>query len=161
MSTNDVPGANPAHADELGMGCWAEHDDGSLIFVESTENGRVIYSMFDISTDPITEYRDSMPEAGFKRAFSYDAGDSLVVWTWHDKTPFPWDRIIALGARDGVRHTHADEVINAAERVARSRTLRGKDIDPDDYAHYEEVQRSKPARSIMTRIQRAINELRG
>jgi hypothetical protein len=143
------------------MGCWSEHNDGSLIFVESTESGRVIYSMFDMGTDPITEYRDSMPEAGFKKAFSFNAGDSDIKWTWHDKTPFPWDRVIRHGARDGARHVHAEDLLSAAQRVARSRHLRGQDMEPKDYAHYGEVRRSKPARSIMTRIQRAINELRG
>ena len=161
MSTYDCPGANPAYADELALGCWAENSDGSLIFVESTENGRVIYSMFDVSTDPITEYRDSMPEAGFKQTFSYGVGVSNIQWVWHDKTPFPWDRIIRLGARDGVRHAHAQELLTAAQRVAASRKVYGQPIDPEHYTHLAEVKRSKPARSIMTRIQRAINELRG
>mgnify|MGYP001146765092 CR=1 FL=1 len=161
MSSNDVPGANPSNGDTLGVGCWAEHDDGSLIFVESTEGGRVIYSMFDVSTDPITEYRDAMPEAGFKKAFSVGGTSSDLVWTWHDKSAFPWDRIISLGGRDGIRHSHADDLLTAAARVAKSREVRGAPIDADDYAHFEEVKRSKPARSIMTRIQRAISELRG
>lgn len=161
MSTNDVPGANPAHKDELAVGCWAEHDDGSLIFVESTENGRIIYSVFDTSSDPITEYRDAMPEDGFKLQYSYDSGDSNIPWTWHDKTPFPWDRIISLGSRDGVRHVHADDLLNAAERVARSRKLKGSEFDDSRHRHNVDVERSKPARSIINRLQRAINELRG
>ena len=53
MSTTDVPGANPANRDELGVGSWAEHADGSLIFVESTEGDRVVYSMFDVSAEPV------------------------------------------------------------------------------------------------------------
>lgn len=31
MSTNDVPGAKTENRDVLAMGCWAEHEDGSLI----------------------------------------------------------------------------------------------------------------------------------
>lgn len=31
MATDDVPGANPANADVLCAGCWAEHDDGSKL----------------------------------------------------------------------------------------------------------------------------------
>ena len=58
MSTNDVPGADPRNSDELATGCWAEHEDGSLIFVESTEVNRVIYSVFDMSRTPPLEYRD-------------------------------------------------------------------------------------------------------
>ena len=72
MSTHDVPGNKLANNDKLAMGCWAEHDDGSLIIVESTEGGRIIYSMFDLDQTPIIEYRDSMPEQGFKDHFSYD-----------------------------------------------------------------------------------------
>lgn len=49
MSTNDVPGANPVNGDKLGMGCWAEHQDGSMILVEGTEGNRVIYSIFDMA----------------------------------------------------------------------------------------------------------------
>jgi len=62
MSTNDVPGHNPVNNDELRSNCWAEHDDGSLILVQSTEGGRVIYMMFDLSVEPVVEYRDAMPE---------------------------------------------------------------------------------------------------
>lgn len=160
VSTNDVPGASSVHNDELAMGCWAEHEDGSLIFVESTENSRVIYSMFDVTSDPITEYRDSMPEQGFKKAFSYTAGTSDIPWTWHDKTPFPWDRIISLGARDGVRHAHADDLISAAEKVARSRKLHDRGFDPDNYSHLGNEKRERPNSSIINKIQRAINELR-
>ena len=160
MATCDVPGANSLHRDELAMGCWAEHEDGSLIFVESTEQGRVIYSMFDTSGDSIVEYRDSMPETGFKKAFSFQAGDSDIKWTWHDKTPFPWDRVVALGARDGVRHAHADDLLSAAEKVAQSRSLKRQDAVPEDFAHMDQVKRSKPARGIISRVQKAIQTLR-
>ena len=36
MSTNDVPGAKAANGDELAALNWAEHDDGSYIFVLGT-----------------------------------------------------------------------------------------------------------------------------
>lgn len=39
MSTNDVPGANPVNKDILAAGCWAEHADGSLLFVKGNEGG--------------------------------------------------------------------------------------------------------------------------
>lgn len=71
MSTNDVPGAIENNHDELAMGCWAEHEDGSLLFVESTEGGRVIYSIFNMSVEPIVEYRDAMPLRGFEDLFSW------------------------------------------------------------------------------------------
>src|SRR5262245_2443793 len=119
MSTNDVPGANPANNDELAMGCWAEHDDGSLIFVESTEANRVIYSIFDLAKEPPIEYRDAMPESSFKKTFSWKTG-AFEKWTWHDKTPFPWDRIIENGFADGEKPVSADHTLTAAERVAES-----------------------------------------
>src|SRR6267142_1681110 len=103
MSTYDVPGARSSNHDELAMGCWAEHDDGSLIFVESTEGSRVVYSIFDMAKDPVVEYRDAMPEVSFKRTFSWQEGDNgnralgKEKWLWHDKTPFPWDKVIKKG----------------------------------------------------------------
>jgi hypothetical protein len=122
MSTNDVPGAKPGNRDELAMGCWAEHQDGSLLFVESTESGRTIYSLFDLSKDPIVEWRDAMMEGAFKHTFSWKTGDK-DRWTWHDKTAFPWDRIIKIGAKDGLRHVSADAIETAAERVRKSREI--------------------------------------
>jgi hypothetical protein len=62
MSTQDVPGHGSAKSDTLAMGVWGEHNDGSLLFVESTEGGRVIYSIFDMAQMPIVEYRDAMPD---------------------------------------------------------------------------------------------------
>lgn len=72
MATNDVPGANPSNADQLRMGCWAEHEDGSLIFVKSVEGSRVIYELYDVASNPIVQYTDAMPEEGFKTQFSWD-----------------------------------------------------------------------------------------
>src|SRR5258707_185740 len=122
MSTHDVPGSNPANNDELGMGCWAEHDDGSLVFVESTEGDRVIYSMFDMARTPPVEYRDAMAQPVFEKTFGResDAGP----WTWHDKTLFPWDRVIKAGFPDGARSPSAEHTMTAAQRVADSLQLR-------------------------------------
>lgn len=144
MSTKDVPGARADNNDELAMGCWAEHSDGSMIFVESAEAGRVVYSIFDRGRDPITEYRDAMDEDDFKEFFSWSdgkggkrskKGKTPEPWTWHDKTPFPWDKIIGKGARDGMRFASARDQLSAAERVAESLKLRGeevrlRDLDP-------------------------------
>ncbi len=151
MSTNDVPGARPENHDELGMGCWAEHDDGSLVLVESTEAGRVVYSIFDMSKEPPIEYRDAMAEATFKRTFSYDQKAGGIKWTWHDKTPFPWDRVIKAGASDGPRMPSAKDTLTAAERVAQSLKLRGAELDADRFD-----QEIPKARSIWERIKTAI-----
>lgn len=156
MSTNDVPGFKPEHDDELAMGCWAEHDDGSLILVESVEGGRVIYSVFDTSHDPIVEYRDAMAQDDFEEKYSWDGdGDR---WTWHDKTPFPWDKVIRYGAKHGQRYAHADDLMTAAERVARSRRLKGEGVDPNEQAHRVE-KLAGTLRKTVKKLQKAINQL--
>lgn len=158
MSTNDVPGANPANNDVLAMGCWAEHKDGSLIFVTSTENDRVIYSVFDMATQPITEYRDAMPIDDFEDKFSWKGnGDQ---WTWHDKTPFPWNKVIKEGAKDGLRFASVEDQLTAAARVARSRDLMGDKFKPEDHAHRVDHMAPK-SKGVLKRIQNALNALAG
>jgi hypothetical protein len=160
MSTNDVPGHDPKNRDELSMGCWGEHDDGSLIFVQSTEGGRVIYMMFDLSVDPVVEYRDAMPEKGFKEHFSWKDKNS-IKWTWHDKTPFPWDRVIKKGSRDGIHYASADDQLSAASKVAKSLRLKMEEFNPDKYDHLTEtVRKGKTSNRILNAFQAAIDELR-
>lgn len=156
MSTNDVPGANPNNNDQLAMGCWAEHEDSSLMFVESTEGARVIYSMFDMLKNPPIEYRDAMPETTFKKTFSWKQG-SKEKWTWHDKTPFPWDRVIKAGASDGGRVAFAEHQLSAAERVADSLKLRGEAISRD-LGHRADSVVSRST-GIWDKISRAVAEL--
>jgi len=155
MSTHDVPGSNPANGDQLGIGCWAEHDDGSLIFVESTESDRVIYSMFDLDKSPPIEYRDAMSTVAFEKAFGRDA--DVGPWTWHDKTLFPWDRVIKAGVPDGTRHAFADHQISAAQRVADSLKLRGDQVSRDLGHRAETVVRRSGG--IWDKLSRAIAEL--
>lgn len=167
MSTYDVPGANPANRDQLACGCWAEHNDGSLIFVESTEVNRVIYSIFDMAKQPPVEYRDAMTEAAFKLAFSWRRGDDDDLsndddlpneqWVWHDKTPFPWDRIIKQGATDGGRPAFAEQQLSAAERVAESLRLRGAAIARD--IRHRSDQTVRRSATIWDKISRAVAEL--
>jgi hypothetical protein len=129
MATHDVPGANAQNADVLATGCWAEHKDGSLIFVKSTESGRVIYEIFDTADDPPTVYTDAMPEREFKKFFSFaPTGKSVIEWTWHDKTPFPWDRIIKTTKRPAPGFASADDQLTAAQRVVESLKRRGKEL---------------------------------
>lgn len=155
MATTDVPGANAANGDALAMGCWAEHADKSLIFVESTEAGRVVYSLFDVSRDPALEFRDAMPEAGFKKAFSWPnaAGEK---WTWHDKTPFPWDRVMK-DFPAGTRVASAGALSTAAQRIADRMGLRSREVEPDEISHLRDEVRS--AGSIIDRLQRALGRL--
>ncbi len=161
MSTNDVPGAVATNNDVLAMGCWAEHDDGSLILVEAVEGGRVIYSVFDVAPDPPIEYRTAMPEDVFKDRFSWtpeahdDDDDDLadIRWTWHDKTPFPWERVMDR-FNEGQRYVSAEHQITAAERVARSLDVRGARVRRGALGP------QRPARTIMERVKAALGELR-
>ena len=155
MSTNDVPGANPANRDELGIGSWAEHQDGSLIFVQGTENDTVVYSMFDLTKQPLIEWRDMMPIGDFEIMFSCSAKDihkpvsdskgrsiKKEQWTWHDKTAFPWDRVIKAGAMSGAKFASAADVMSAAERIAQNLHLRAKNVNLDEIKHRAETPRA-------------------
>lgn len=157
MSTNDVPGAREENHDELAAGCWAEHEDGSLVLVESTEASRVIFSVFDMAREPIVEWRGALPEVNFKKRFSWNPSDpASVKWTWHDKTPFPWDRVIAEGAEEGVRYASARDQLTAAARVAESLNMRAQDF----HDRPERRDQSRPRlNTILGGLQTALNEL--
>lgn len=163
MSTNDCPGAVAGNNDELAMGCWAEAADGSLIFVQSTEGNRVIFSVFDMTRK--TEYRSAMPEPAFKDNFTWKGGKggSKDRWTWHDKTAFPWDRLIKAGFDEGERPISATDQLNAAQRVAESLKAMGADVKETqggDFSHRVESDPGKAAANrILDKIGRAVNEL--
>lgn len=151
MSTNDVPGANPVNNDKLAMGAWAEHADGSLILVESTEGNRAIYSVFDLSKEPPIEFRDAMPEVSFKTTYSWKPGGKAAgtpneKWTWHDKTPFPWDRIIKKGGRDGFKSAAADHTVSEAAAIAETRNRHRR--PPVEMAHLDEEEVSTAAARV-------------
>jgi hypothetical protein len=153
MSTEDVPGYKPENRDRLAMGCWAEHEDGSLIFVEAVEGGRAVYVIFDTSRRPVIQYRDAMAEGAFKKQFSWTPEKSRAkddAWTWHDKTPFPWDRVIKEGARDGTSHADVEEFMTEAERVGESRRARRRRIEVEDEAFSDDnaAQRARRSREI-------------
>lgn len=155
MATDEVPGHNPANHDTLHQGCWAEHDDGSMLRVDSCENSVVVYSLFDLSKDPPIEFRDAMSEKDFKREYSWP--NSHDKWTWHDKTAFPWDRIMT-NFPAGQRYASAEGLKTAAERVAERMGLRGSKFRKGDVDHLAE--RVVAAGSgILDRISRAIREL--
>jgi hypothetical protein len=163
ISTNDVPGNKPENRDQLATGSWAEHDDGSLIFVKSTEGGRVIYEIFDLSKTPVIQYTDAMKTGAFMKQFSWSPADGKTKdkWTWHDKTVFPWDKVIKAGAADGTSFAHADDQITAAERVRQSREIhRGSEVDPVEVETRLDKLGDK-ANKILRKIQKAISELPG
>lgn len=160
MSTNDVPGHKPENHDQLAMGCWAQHADGSLILVEGAEGGRVVYSIFDMDKIPVVEYRDAMAEGAFKKLFSWDPKNpKSEKWLWKDKTPFDWDKIIKAGGKDGAKYASAEDHLNAAERIRRSREIhRGHPVDVDAAKTRVDTV-SKKAKSILKRLQDAISNL--
>ncbi len=158
MSTNDVPGAKASNKDELAMGCWAEHKDGSLIFVQSTEGDRAVFEMFDLSGKDVVDYRDAMPIKDFKKKFSWD-GKSKDKWTWHDKTPFPWNRLIKAGAAAGPRAVSADAQLTAARRVGKSRGIKGKKLKRGDIDHMVE-RVGRAGQEVIDTLQEAIRGMR-
>ena len=99
MATPDVPGANPKNNDKLSALNWAEHDDGSLVIVYQVTEKEVVFSLFDSEK----EFKSKMNRKEFERQFSKNVtkkpSDSKIVWTWHDKTPIPWDRALQSRSR--------------------------------------------------------------
>jgi hypothetical protein len=98
-----------------------------------------------------------MSEVSFKSTFSWKPGSQNEKWTWHDKTPFPWDRIIKRGFPDGGRMPGAEHILTAAERVAESLRLKGAGI-AQDIRHRGEDTR-KRVDMIWDKIGRALDEL--
>jgi hypothetical protein len=203
MSTTDTPGHKPENRDVLGHGCWAEHKDGSLILVQSTEDKRVIYDVFDLKpgvatpegttvSKSVIEYRDVKSEKEFKKDFSYDPAKDKKdgvneEWTWHDKTPFPWQRVIDAGMKlaelkhvdptgvltaagnfgsaiggEAEPFANADDLLTAAQRVAATLKLKGKAFHPSAASHLTSSKGGKTAKAtVMGRIKGAFSALRG
>jgi hypothetical protein len=161
MATHDVPGKNPSNHDELDVGCWAEHDDGSLLLVEGIETGKVIYSIFDMSAEPPIEFRDAMPEDGFKDYFSFDDNDDATEkWLWHDKTSFPWDKVMQH-FKAGYKPTSGLDQISAAQRTAERMGLKGRNLHKSDVSDKVDLseQVGRAGHIIIGKIQEAIKEL--
>lgn len=155
MATNDVPGANPANLDLLSVGCWGEDRDGtSLIHVVGRENGSVVFQMYDLTNGMF--YQDAMIEAEFKRTFSVPpVGNSIVPWTWHDKTSFPWNRVMKRFQRPAPQHADVLDQMSAAERVARHLNLRSRELREEDVADPGAEPRRR-GYAIMDRLAEAI-----
>lgn len=158
MSTPDVPGANPVNNDALGAGCWAEsaeRDDNSLIYVLGIENGKVIFLVYDLKDGQTPLFfHDSMHESDFKKYFSWDPKSPKKAggkWTWHDKTGFPWDRILAKEPPHGQSYVFARDQLSAAERVADYLKKRMREVDMDQIKHMSE-QRGAPGQTTMEAI---------
>ncbi len=164
MSTNDVPGANKANFDKLSRGCWAEHADGSLIYVKDIdENDRVIFEILDLkaSVAPV-HYSHAMALKEFEKQFSFDPKNPKgLKWTWHDKTPFPWEKVMKV-VSSPVPSMSADDTLSAAAKIAESLRARMQDLDEDALEEMSGVSTDRPkasAKSVFERIKNAIHEM--
>lgn len=155
MATTDVPGANPKNRDALDIGCWAEDDqDTSLLHVVGREHGQVIYQMYDLTNGMF--YQDAMLEQDFKATFSHPpTGQSAERWTWHDKTTFPWDRVMKRIDRPVPQHADVMDQLTAAAHVAERLNIEGRRLDDDEVTPHVE-QRRRRGYAIMDRIADAI-----
>jgi len=160
MSTHDVPGANPRNADNLDVGCWAEDEDQtSLINIIGHEAGSVVYQLYDLSEDPVMYYQDAMLEQEFKDFFSAPpTGDSDIEWTWHDKTTFPWDRVMKRFSGKVPQYADVEDHLSMAQRVAQKLGLRAKKMSEQEVTPHVEQQRSR-GMAVIEKIAEALGSL--
>lgn len=158
MATNSVPGADAKNLDKLDIGCWAEDDQKtSLIFVAGRETGRVVYQMYDLVDGYF--YNDAMLEADFKSRFSVPpVGNSPHRWTWHDKTPFPWDRVMSRFQRPVPQFSDVEDQLSTAQKVAQALGLRGRKLTEEDVTPQVE-QRRRRGYAIMDRIAEVVGRI--
>lgn len=160
MATKDVPGANPANRDDLRPGAWAEHQDGSLIYVKGTERGTIVYEIYDVAGPDPVSYTDAMKEDAFKKQFSFPpVGTSKVPWTWHDKTEFPWERIMKVLQRPRPTAPFVADQLTAAARVAESLQLRARALDEAEVGPKVSQERHRSA-GVLQRLRRAFEALK-
>jgi hypothetical protein len=164
MATPDVPGANPANGDTLHDRCWAESsepNDNSLIYVMSVENGTVVFVIYDLKPNtPALQFMDSMHEADFKSFFSWDPKKKSPAgkWIWHDKSPFPIQRIMKYQQPHGQSMVFGSDQMSAAQRVAAHMNKRMQDVDFDKIKHNaEEVSKTPAFETLMTKIGKALD----
>lgn len=151
MSTEDVPGMNPQNNDDLHAGCWGEHKDGSLVYVLGTENNTVLFCAFDLSGKKPVEYRDALPLKAFQEKFTYNVTrPSSIRFTWHDKTLFPWDRVMKY-FNQGVRPVSAKTLIEEANAVKRSRSKGGSGTKTGRTSSKDENKSNVPQSRIASR----------
>lgn len=165
MATNDVPGANPKNNDKLSRGCWAEHEDGSLIFVKDIdENDRVIFEIYDLSNDkhPVY-YPQALTLKEFEKTFSYNPGKkdtSKIKWTWHDKTAMPWERVMRVIKNPLAVSANVQDSLTAATQVAESLRARIREVVTEDFVLSNQGIDTRPAgnqaKGIFNRLKRAM-----
>jgi len=174
MATNDVPGSNPQNNDTLKPGCWAEHDDGSLIFVKDIdEHDRVIFDVYDLGgAVPRIFYPTPLARKKFNETFSFKAtrrrkstDAEPVLWTWHDKSPFPWNKVSrSVDSISAPVETSGAEP-TAAERIAVDLQMRMSTVLTRKLVHENQGLSERPvsrtSRTIADRLKNAIAALVG
>ena len=170
MATNSVPGADPKNNDKLNIGCWAEHEDGSMIFVKGVnENDIVVFEIYDFADEKMPVfYQQALALKDFEKTFSYDPKkiDKInMKWTWHDKTPFPWEKIMQIIQKPVPVPANVEDTISAAKRIAESLKARVAMVLTED--HILEKQGlsarkgGRTSRTIIDRLKGAMAELIG
>lgn len=144
MGTTAVPGAAKRNMDKLSEGCWGEADDGSLILVVGHETGSVVFDLYDLDQQPPMFFRSSLIEKEFKEAFSVPPiGKSLDTWTWHDKTTFPWNRVMKRFSDITPHYADVEDQLSIAQRIAQRLGVKGKKVAKEDITPNIEQKRSR------------------
>ena len=166
MATPDVPGSNPANHDKLSIGNWAEHEDGSLILIIGIdENDTVVFNLYDLDdADHPVFYPNAMTLKEFEKTFSFDPkkkiSDKNLKWTWHDKTPFAWQRVMSVFKKPQPVLANVDDTLSAAKRLKRSLDLRMTMPVTPEHVHSQQgltlEDITAPAQRIFQRLKRAM-----
>jgi hypothetical protein len=115
-------------------------------------------------------YVDAMPIESFNRAYSWRPADPVSVrWVWHDKTGFPWERVLDHAAEDpGHEADHVEtvaaepteiltpEVRSVAAQLAARLQLIGEELSPEALSHLG----GRRVGSLLQRLNAALEELR-
>jgi hypothetical protein len=160
MATQAVPGADPRNLDDLSVGCWAEDKDRtSLIHVIGHEGGSVVFQLYDLHEDPSLYYQDAMMEDEFKDFFSVPpVGSSDVPWTWHDKTTFPWDRVMKRFSGKAPQYADVQDHLSVAQKIAQKLGLRGKRLAKEEVTPQVEQRRNR-GMAIIERIAESVGKM--
>ncbi len=161
MSTNDVPGANPVNKDYLDRGAWAEDkDQTSLVHVIGKEAGSVVFQLYDLDENPIIFYQNAMIESEFKDFFSVPpVGTSEVEWTWHDKTDFPFDRVMKRFSSKASYHADVQEQMSAAKRINAKLKMKAQRLTEADVSAQMDQERGRGL-AIIDAIGNALSKIR-
>lgn len=173
MATTDVCGYGSASNDKLTAGCWADHEDGSLILLKGlTENDICIFEIYDLSDEdhPVV-YSNALTLSDFQTTFSWNpkkkSSGKNLKWNWHDKTLFPWSLVMKSVKNPQPSLVNVEDTLSAAQRLKQSLDARmvGTPVT-EDFVHRAQGTQVRtgsgsPAKTIMTRLKNAISELVG